>query len=102
MSTLPVNLDNTWIKVKSRKELAPGMVLRIPWPDGALDRIVHHKELKINRISGSGNAVIETPAGGELELDTIKDLYYKKGTEPQDANAQPGQTKQVLFALDRR
>lgn len=83
MAELPPELNPKFSKLKSKKDLVTGMVLRIPWPTTALDQDVGYKLCVVSHIAKSGLPVIETPNGGRLEVSNLKDLYYVKGT-PKD------------------
>lgn len=92
MAELPPELNPKFGKLKSKKELVTGMVLRIPWPTTALDQDIGYKLCKVVSITKSGLPVIETPAGGRLEVSNLKEMYYVKGT-PKDESV----GNEVLF-----
>lgn len=97
MGELPPELDPKFSKVKSKKGLKIGMVLRIPWPTGALDRSLGYKLCPIHHISKNGNPIVTTENGGMLELETVKDLHFVKGTDQDEFAA-----GKALFDSDGR
>lgn len=97
MGELPPELNPKFSKLKSKKGLKIGMVLRIPWPAGALDTEMGYKLCPIHHLTKSGNPIIMTENGGMLELETTKDLYFVKGTDTDEFTA-----GQALFDSDGR